>query len=251
MDLLMDGLLIAATLFAGGYCWVLARRVHDLKSLDKGLGGSIVTLTRQIELARLTLEEARGASKESRQDLTALVGKAEAASRELRLLIAAAPTQPPRPAEPAWGAFTAPAASAAQPSPRRTEDAHPGPQPAPRRTETSPPAPPPKPVRAEPIPPAQVAPVRRDPAPALAKAAPPTEPRCAPSLPPRVAATMAPPAPEPRPAVASEVPKPRALMPIENPLRRVRGERTAPAVESRSEDEILEALSALAGAGGR
>ena len=36
MDLLMNGLLIAATLFAGGYCWVLARRVRDLKSLDPG-----------------------------------------------------------------------------------------------------------------------------------------------------------------------------------------------------------------------
>ena len=52
MDLLMNGLLTVATLFAGGYCWVLARRVRDLKSLDKGLGGAIVTLTRQIELAR-------------------------------------------------------------------------------------------------------------------------------------------------------------------------------------------------------
>ena len=31
MDLLMNGLLMAATLFAGGYCWVLARRVQDLK----------------------------------------------------------------------------------------------------------------------------------------------------------------------------------------------------------------------------
>ena len=48
MDVLMNGLLLAATLFAGGYCWVLARRVRDLKSLDRGLGGAIVTLTRQI-----------------------------------------------------------------------------------------------------------------------------------------------------------------------------------------------------------
>jgi hypothetical protein len=41
------------------------------------------------------------------------------------------------------------------------------------------------------------------------------------------------------------VPKPRALLPIENPLRRFRPEpaERAPA----SEDDILEALSALAG----
>ncbi len=82
MELLTNGLLIAATLFAGGYCWVLARRVRELKSLDKGLGKSIVTLTRQIELARTTLEESRHAAKVSRSDLTDLLRKAgEAAAR--------------------------------------------------------------------------------------------------------------------------------------------------------------------------
>ena len=91
MDLLMNGLLIAATLFAGGYCWVLARRVRDLKSLDSGLGGAIVTLTRQVELARTTLDEARTASRDTRQDLAQLVAKADGAAGQLRLLIAAAP----------------------------------------------------------------------------------------------------------------------------------------------------------------
>jgi len=97
MELLMNGLLMAATLFAGGYCWVLGRRVQDLKSLDRGLGGSIVTLTRQIELARATLEDARGASKETRADLAQLVGKADAAANQLKLLIAAAPVYPSAP----------------------------------------------------------------------------------------------------------------------------------------------------------
>ena len=91
MDLLMNGLLMAASLFAGGYCWVLGRRVQDLKSLDRGLGGSIVTLTRQIELARLTLEEAKSGSKETKAELAQLVTKADAAANQLRILIAAAP----------------------------------------------------------------------------------------------------------------------------------------------------------------
>ena len=91
MDLLMNGLLMAATLFAGGYCWVLARRVRDLKSLDNGLGGAIVTLTRQVELARTTLDEARTSSRDTRQDLAQLVAKADGAAGQLRLLIAAAP----------------------------------------------------------------------------------------------------------------------------------------------------------------
>lgn len=83
MELLTNGLLLAATLFAGGYCWVLARRVRELKSLDRGLGKSIVTLTRQIELARTTLEESRNAAKVSRSDLKDLIAKADEAAQRV------------------------------------------------------------------------------------------------------------------------------------------------------------------------
>lgn len=191
MDLLMNGLLTAATLFAGGYCWVLGRRVQDLKSLDRGLGGSIVTLTRQIELARTTLDEARGASQDTRADLERLIGKAEAAANQLRLLIAAAPAPP----SPVPGPIRAPRAAVAE---------EPGAGPHPDRADL--------------------------PAPAT----------------PRQAET-------PVAAVnLAEVPKPRALAPVENPLRRAKG--AAPKSLARSdaagEDAILEALSALA-AGGR
>ena len=48
----------------------------------------------------------------------------------------------------------------------------------------------------------------------------------------------------------AEVPKPRALMPIENPLRRGKGARArAGGGGGTSEDAILEALTALAGGG--
>ena len=107
MGLLMDGLLMAASLFAGGYCWVLSRRVQDLKNLDRGLGGSIVNLTRQIELARTTLEEARGASENTREELTKLVAKAESATGQLRMTLATVRTATPPPAptvDPAPGA---------------------------------------------------------------------------------------------------------------------------------------------------
>jgi hypothetical protein len=100
MELLVNGLLTAATLFAGGYCWVLARRVHDLKSLDKGLGGSIVSLTRQVELARLTLDEARAASQDSGQDLARLMKRADASAHQLRMLIEAGPKASAAPATP-------------------------------------------------------------------------------------------------------------------------------------------------------
>lgn len=103
MDVLMNGLLLAATLFAGGYCWVLAGRVRELKSLDRGLGGAIVTLTRQIELARGTLEEARASTRENRQDLTQLLARADATTAQLRLAVVAAEEARDRLPEPRLG----------------------------------------------------------------------------------------------------------------------------------------------------
>lgn len=205
----MNGLLIVATLFAGGYCWVLARRVQDLKSLDKGLGGSIVALTRQIELARTTLDEARAASKGSHEELAQLVGKADAAAGQLRMLIAAAPI-PATPAAapvapvPAPAAITLPAPVATAP-----EAAAPEPEAAParrtrsraatRETASEPP------LSAEQTPVAEV---------------------------------------EERTTVVV-VPKPRTLLPIENPLRRFRTDATLPAQSN--EEDLLAALRALAG----
>jgi len=182
MDLLMNGLLIAATLFAGGYCWVLARRVRDLKSLDSGLGGAIVTLTRQVELARTTLDEARAASRDTRQDLAQLISRADGSAGQLRMLIAAAPAPPQAPAAPA---------PVAQPVAAAPAPPDPLPEPAPL-------------VSIRPLPP-----------------------------------------PEPRPAPPhlAEVPKPRALVRIENPLRR----KAAAPAPVQSEEDIIEALTALAG----
>ncbi len=193
MDLLMNGLLMAGTLFAGGYCWILARRVRDLKQLDSGLGGAIVTLTRQIELARSTLDEAKSSSRDTSRELSQLVTRADGAAGQLRILLAAAPVppapvppmpMPPAPVAPA--AIVAAASAAAAPAPL-----------------------------SDPIAPADpAAPERR-----------PEE------------------APSPMPHMG-EVPKPRALAPVENPLRR--RDRALPAAP-RSEDEILDALTALAG----
>jgi len=195
MDLLMNGLLVAASLFAGGYCWVLGRRVRDLKALDKGLGGAIVTLTRQIELARTTLEEAKASSKDTRQDLAQLVGKAEGAANQLRLLLAAGPAVP------------SPAAQAPAAAPSIVP------------------------------PPALALPTL---AAALKAPEPPAVPhiRAVPDPEPEEA-----PAPHAVPLQLAEVPKPRPLAPIENPLRR----RDDPDAPQASEDDILEALSALAG----
>lgn len=171
MDVLMDGLLTAATLFAGGYCWVLARRVRDLKSLDRGLGGAIVTLTRQVELARTTLEEAQSSSRETRRELGQLIDRADSATAALKLSLAGVGRTAPRTT----------VAEAAGPVLAASEDARP-------------------------------------------------------------AAAALPRVPAPGRAENSELPKPRSLPPIGNPLRR-----REPIAPIRSEDELMEALSAMAG----
>ncbi|HMR53314.1 MAG TPA: hypothetical protein PKA33_12760 [Amaricoccus sp.] len=189
----MNGLLLAASLFAGGYCWVLARRVHELKSLDRGLGGAIVTLTRQIELARGTLEEARAATRENKQDLTQLIARADSATAQLKSVLAAARDADLRAAYQAR--LSGAAAQPAPPSP-----------PAPQRDEQVPPAP----VRLAVLPKETAAPAR------------------------------------PEPAPEEILPKPRSLAAFESPLR-PRAPKDAP----RSEDDLIEALSAIAAAGGR
>lgn len=271
MDLLMNGLLLAATCFAGLYCWVLARRVRDLKSLDKGLGGAIVTLTRQVELARTTLEEARSSSNDTKLELSKMVQQADTAANQLRLLIAAAPHAAPARRAPEPAPEPAPElARAVAPTPAPQAAAAPAEPRAQERREpllTTPAEP------AAPAPQLRLAPRPRSVMPPVivpgdlpddsASLAPDTDTLPIPSLDRLVAGPLSRPrtaeASEPaRPVVAphlAEVPKPRALAPIENPLRRLRAAAAKPApVEApkaspteNTEDALLEALSALAG----
>ncbi|MFT3974360.1 MAG: DUF6468 domain-containing protein [Amaricoccus sp.] len=289
MDLLMNGLLLAATCFAGTYCWVLARRVRDLKSLDKGLGGAIVTLTRQVELARTTLEEARTSSRDTRTELSKMVQQADTAANQLRLLIAAAPhAAPVRPAPapapapaPMPAEMSAPvqapiqaAAPAPAPTPEATPDMEAGeiwnrreplltaPAPSPAFQPAAPELVVPQ-LRLAPRPKAVVPPSI---VPDLPEAEPEEAPLAIPTLDRMVAGPLARPRTPEVEAVRTatphlaEVPKPRALTPIENPLRRLRAAAARAAAADapkaatptgnptgNSEDALLEALSALAG----
>lgn len=232
MDLLMNGLLTVATLFAGGYCWVLARRVRDLKSLDRGLGGAIVTLTRQIELARTTLDEAKSSSTASKEELQHLVARADAAAMQLRLLLAAAPAiaPAPSPAPTATPVVAAEPIVAAAPLPKLR------------------PVEPPVLTSRAPGPATEEAAAKSG----LDEAAGPRTERAPAVRKGGGLRAMLSQAPAPAHAEASggepeeaAVPKPRALVPIENPLRRFRPDPSEPAVAS--ESDIMAALRALAG----
>lgn len=88
MTLIADGLLIGGALAAAFYCWVLSIRVNGLKDLDKGLGGAIASLSRQVNEMQNTLKEAKAFNKDSQVELQELAERAERASDNLRLMLA-------------------------------------------------------------------------------------------------------------------------------------------------------------------
>jgi hypothetical protein len=245
MDFLMNGLLLAATCFAGTYCWVLARRVRALKSLEGGLGGAIVTLTRQVELARTTLEEARSSSGDTKAELGKMVERADMAANQLRLLIAAAPHATPAPAR----------VSDSAPPPEAKAAGSRGVRSEPTITARGPAAPQ---VRRAPRPravlPTMGLVADHVPGP---EAAPEAAPQAASMAIPALDRLVAGPLVRSQEPVDSghavaphlaEVPKPRALAPVENPLRRIRAVAAKPApAAAEGEDALLQALSVLAG----
>lgn len=89
MDLIADGLLIAATSLAAIYCVVLSRRLRALKNLDKGLGAAIAGLSREVDSMQTTLRDAKRVAQASSGDLRVLTKRAETAAGRLELLLAA------------------------------------------------------------------------------------------------------------------------------------------------------------------
>ncbi len=88
MELIADGLLIAAAATAALYCWVLSRRLTALRNLDKGLGGAIASLSTQVEETRASLSEAKAATHEQTKELRDLTARAEVAAGRLEMMLA-------------------------------------------------------------------------------------------------------------------------------------------------------------------
>lgn len=87
MDLIADSLLIGGAIAAAFYCWVLSVRVRSLKDLDKGLGGAIAGLSKQVDDMQTALKAAKSVSEGSKVELEALAERAERASEQLRHLL--------------------------------------------------------------------------------------------------------------------------------------------------------------------
>lgn len=88
MELIADGMLIAAAGTAALYCWILSRRLNDLKSLDKGLGGAIASLSAQVEETRAALAEAKLTTQERSRELGDMTARAEMVAGRLEMSLA-------------------------------------------------------------------------------------------------------------------------------------------------------------------
>lgn len=88
MTMIADILLFAGALAAAFYCFVLARRLKRFNNLEKGVGGAVAVLAVQVDELTRALKGARNAARASAEDLAAQADRAEAAARNLELLIA-------------------------------------------------------------------------------------------------------------------------------------------------------------------
>ena len=99
MGFVADIILLAAALGATFYCIVLSRRLSRFTDLEKGVGGAIATLSKQVDDMTRTLKSAQGAATASATSLGALTVRAEDAAKRLELLVASMHDLPPVPTE--------------------------------------------------------------------------------------------------------------------------------------------------------
>lgn len=88
MELIADGLLLAGTMAAAFYCYVLARRVRALTDLDAGLGGAITALSQQVDDMKTSVDIAKKATGSTAKELVSMTARAEIAAGRLELLLA-------------------------------------------------------------------------------------------------------------------------------------------------------------------
>ncbi|WP_373354963.1 hypothetical protein [Pseudoroseicyclus sp. CXY001] len=89
MAMIADILLAAGAIGAGFYCFVLASRLRRFTDLERGVGGAVAVLSAQVDDLGRALAKAQGSAGGSVARLGAATERAEAAARQLELLVAA------------------------------------------------------------------------------------------------------------------------------------------------------------------
>ena len=88
MNLIADILMIAGTIGAAVYCYVLAGRLKKFSTLESGMGGAIAVLSAQVDDLTRALEKARGAATGSAATLEALTLRSEMVAARLEVMLA-------------------------------------------------------------------------------------------------------------------------------------------------------------------
>ena len=88
MDLIADMLLVSAALAAGFYCFILSRRLAKFNDLEVGVGGAVAVLSGQVDDLTRALKTAQTGASASEGRLEELTQRAEAAAKQLELLMA-------------------------------------------------------------------------------------------------------------------------------------------------------------------
>ena len=88
MEMIADILLLAGSVGAAIYCYVLSTRLKRFTTLESGMGGAIAVLSAQVDDMTVALDKARGAANGSAESLEALTARGETVARKLELLVA-------------------------------------------------------------------------------------------------------------------------------------------------------------------
>ena len=88
MNFIADILLVAGAVGAGFYCYVLSRRLRNFTDLEKGVGGAVAMLSAQVDELSKSVQAAQATAQGSVATLADVSGRAEAAARQLELLVA-------------------------------------------------------------------------------------------------------------------------------------------------------------------
>ncbi|PRY77616.1 hypothetical protein CLV80_10599 [Yoonia maritima] len=88
MTMIADIFMIAGSLAAGFYCFVLSRRLRRFTDLEKGVGGAVAALSLRVDDLTKTLTRAQTTAKSSVETLDSVSTRAEAAGQKLELLVA-------------------------------------------------------------------------------------------------------------------------------------------------------------------
>lgn len=87
MQMIVDFTLLAASIAAGIYCFVLSGRLKKLNDVRSGFGATVASMSEMLDQTRVTLEQTKRVNQESETRLRLLVQDAERIAPEIESLL--------------------------------------------------------------------------------------------------------------------------------------------------------------------